>query len=124
LAATIIAAVALANVPASAAVPIPICVVIRDHVAVPRRVLGQAIQIVADAYRPLGIGLVWTKSPSPPTDMTTMHFSILPRTAVSDGRDGIIGIDGPDGLEAHVHLAHILYRRVGDDRVTRYASRT
>ena len=120
LAATIITAVALADVPASAAVPLPICIVIRDHANVPDRVLGQAIQIVADAYRLLGIGIVWIKSPVC-ADITTMHLSILPRRAQGEGGDRIIGVDGPDGLEPHVHLAHILYRRIGDDRVTGHA---
>jgi hypothetical protein len=121
LTASIMAAVALAGIPMSVAAPIPICVVIRDHAGVPHAVLGQAIQIVGDAYRPLGIGIVWLESPSPTTDMTTMQLSILPRTATRNGRDGIIGIDAPAGLEQHVHLAHILYRRAGDDRATGHA---
>ena len=121
LTASIMAAVALAGIPMSMAAPIPICVVIRDHAGVPHAVLGQAIQIVTDAYRPLGIGIVWLESPSPPTDMTTMQLSILPRTATTNGRDGIIGIDAPAGLERHVHLAQVLYRRAGDDRATGHA---
>ena len=118
LAASIIAAVALANVPASAAVPIPICVVIRDYAAVPGGSRVQAIQIVADAYRPLGIGVVWMKSPVC-AEMTTIHLSILPRTARGEGSDRIIGVDAPSGLEADMHLAHILFRRIGGDRVRR-----
>jgi hypothetical protein len=120
LAASIITAVALADVPASMTVPIPICVVIRDHAAVPRRVLGQATQIVADAYRPLGIFVVWIKSPVC-TDMTTIHLSILPRRARGESGDRIIGVDAPSGFDVDGHLAHILYRRVGDARVTGYA---
>jgi hypothetical protein len=45
----------------------PLCrfpsALIRDHANVPHRVLSPAIQLVADAYRPLGIGVVWIQSP-------------------------------------------------------------
>jgi hypothetical protein len=118
LVASVMAAVALADVPVSAAMPTPICVVLRNHAGVPRSVLGQAIQIVTDVYRPLGIGIVWITSAPLPTEMTTLHLSILPRTARRRGDDRIIGVDAPAGGATPEHLAHILYRRIGDDALT------
>ena len=114
----VLTAVAVADMPTSATAPIPLCVVIQDHAGVHREVLSLAIQTVTDVYRPLGIGLVWIEEPIQSPRMTTVHLSILPRSTAHEGARRIVGVEAPTTADSRVHVAHVLYERVGTDDET------
>jgi hypothetical protein len=118
LASVVLTAVALADIPTAAPVPIPLCMVIQNHAAVHREVLSHAIQIVTDVYRPLGIGVVWIEGPIQSPRMTTVHLSILPRNAGHQGARRIVGVEAPTMPASGVHVAHVLYEPVGTDDET------
>ena len=118
LATVVLTAVALADIPTTARAPIPLCVVIQNHAGVHRQVLSHAIQTVTGVYRPLGIGVVWIEGPIQSPRMTTVHLSILPRNTSHEGAPRIVGVEAPTTLDSRVHVAHVLYERVGADDET------
>jgi hypothetical protein len=103
---------------AASDMPVPVVVVIHNHAGVAPPVLGRAIQATADAFRPLGIGIAWIRPPASLPDGTVVHLSILQRTAQGRSAGAVVGIDAPVDAGAPTHLAHILYRRVGNDAET------
>lgn len=118
LTASIMTAVALAGLSASAAPHVPVFVVIQNQAGVPSQVLGRAIQVVTDAYRPFGIGIAWIEPPVRVSAGRTVHLTILRRTAGREAGGKMLGIDAPGDADARVHVAHILYQSIDDDVVT------
>lgn len=117
LTASVMTAIALAGIGTSGGSPIPVFVVIQNQAGVPRQVLGRAIQVVADAYRPLGIGIAWIEQPVPASAARTVQVTLLRRKAERHDDQRMIGIDAPGDRHARVHLAHILYQSIDDDDV-------
>ncbi len=116
LATSVMSVIALAG--AAAEQQLPVFVVIENHAATPRHVLARAIQTVVDVYRPLGVGIAWIRGPFPAGDTPTLYLSLLPRTTGGEHGASMAGIDAPATRDATTHLAHILYRRIGDDEET------
>jgi len=68
--------------------------------------MGRAIQVVADAYRPLGIGIAWIERPVPASAVPTVLVTLLRRSAGRNGDEKMLGIDAPGDARSRVHLAH------------------
>ena len=100
LATVVLTAVALADIPTAAPVPIPLCVVIQNHAGVHREVLSHAIQTVTAVYWPLGIGVVWIEGPFQSPRMTTVHLSILSRNTGHEGARRGAAILTPEEVQA------------------------
>jgi hypothetical protein len=117
LTASVMTAIALAGISTPGESPIPVFVLIQNQARIPREVLGRAIQVVADAYRPLGIGIAWIEQPAPASAVPTIHVTLLQRGGQRTEDEKIIGLDAPGDPRARVHLAHILYQSIDDDDV-------
>jgi hypothetical protein len=121
LTASVMTAIALAGISTPGESPIPVFVLIQNQARISRQVLGRAIQVVADAYRPLGIGIAWIEQPVPASAVPTIHVTLLQRSGQRTADEKIIGIDAAGDPRARVHLAHILYQRIDDDVATGHA---
>jgi hypothetical protein len=121
LTASVVTAIALASLSTASGPPIPVFVVIQNQAGVPRQVLGRGIQVVTDAYRPLGIGIAWIEPPAPASAIPTVHVTLLRRSAGRNGDHKMIGVDAPSDARGRMHVAHILYQHIDDDVVTAHA---